>query len=151
MRFSSGSRPTSDINVTPLVDVVLVLLIIFMVVTPLVEKDIEVHLPEEQQDDPEGPAQQLVVQITASGELVLNAEHLSMEELGGRLKKVLRARPRGERLVFFLPEEKASYGMVVEVLSTAKTSGADILGMVTIDLSAQQVAVPAAGATTPPP
>jgi biopolymer transport protein ExbD/biopolymer transport protein TolR len=153
VRFTSGQRPNSDINVTPLVDVVLVLLIIFMVVTPLLEKDIEVRLPEEAQDEtlemPPDQQTQLMVQISASGELALNFEHLSVDELGERLKKALRAKPRGERLVFFLPEEKANYGLVVKALDTAKSSGAEILGMVTTDFSARQATAP--GAAKPPP
>jgi biopolymer transport protein ExbD/biopolymer transport protein TolR len=139
--FASGKRPNSDINVTPLVDVVLVLLIIFMVVTPLLEKDIEVRLPEEQDEHQELPPDQqsqLMVQISSAGEVALNSQHLSLDELGEQLTKALRAKPRGERLVFFLPEEQANYGVVVKALDIAKTSGADILGMVTTDLSAQQ-------------
>ena len=157
MRFSSGSRPNSDINVTPLVDVVLVLLIIFMVVTPLLEKDIEVRLPEEQDDlSPPPPDQQaqMVVQISAGGEVALNSEHVSMDDLGERLKKVLRSKPKGERLVFFLPEDKANYGVVVKALDTAKTSGADILGMVTTDIGSTPPATaagPGTAAATPPP
>jgi len=155
--FQSGKRPNSDINVTPLVDVVLVLLIIFMVVTPLLEKDIEVRLPEEQDEHPEyAPDEQtqLVVQISAAGELALNSEHLaSVDELGERLTKAFRNKRKGDRLVFFLPEESANYGMVVKALDTAKTSGADILGMITTDLNAQaQGGAPAPGAppATPP-
>ena len=144
-------RPQSDINVTPLVDVVLVLLIIFMVVTPLLEKDISVRLPEDQDEQLELPPDQqsqIVVQISATGELALNTERLSFEQLEERLRKALKSKPRGERLVFFLPEEQANYGVVVQALDTAKSSGADILGMVTIDLSAQaQQTTPA----SPPP
>ena len=150
--FQSGKRPNSDINVTPLVDVVLVLLIIFMVVTPLLEKDIEVRLPDEQEEHPEYPPDeqsQLVVQISAAGELALNSEHLaSVDELGERLTKAFRSKRKGDRLVFFLPEETANYGSVVKALDTAKRSGADILGMVTTDLSAQ--AAQGGSAATPP-
>ena len=67
---SAQGRPNSDINVTPLVDVVLVLLIIFMVVTPLLEKDIEVRVPDDTEQDvqPEDPQDQLVVSIDESGQ-----------------------------------------------------------------------------------
>jgi biopolymer transport protein ExbD/biopolymer transport protein TolR len=95
---------------------------------------------------------QMVVQISSSGEVALNSEHISMEDLGERLKKALRSKPKGERLVFFLPEEKANYGVVVKALDTAKTSGADILGMVTTDLPPGTASAPGAAATasTPP-
>ena len=152
--FQSGKRPNSDINVTPLVDVVLVLLIIFMVVTPLLEKDIEVRLPEEQDEHQEfAPDEQtqLVVQVSAAGELALNSEHLgSVDELGERLAKAFRAKRKGDRLVFFLPEEGANYGTVVKALDMAKSSGADTLGMVTTDINAQPgAAPPGATAATP--
>ena len=71
-----ATRPNSDINITPLVDVVLVLLIIFMVVTPLLEKDIGVRVPatEQVEEKTEVPPDQLVVHIEASGELSINQE-----------------------------------------------------------------------------
>ena len=152
----SGKAPNSDINVTPLVDVVLVLLIIFMVVTPLLEKDISVRLPDDPDDEalPADPQSQIVVQISAAGEVALNTEHLAIDALGERLTKALKSKPKGERLVFFLPEDKANYGIVVKALDIAKSSGADILGMVTTDLSQQQPAVGVAGdatAASPPP
>jgi biopolymer transport protein ExbD/biopolymer transport protein TolR len=154
----TGQQPLGDINVTPLVDIVLVMLIIFMVVTPLIEKEIEIRLPEEQQDDvlemPPDQQNQIVVQISATGEVALNTERLSMEQLGERLTKALNAKRKGDRLVFFLPEEKANYGIVVKALDTAKASGADILGMVTTDLSQQapgQLAPPGVGEATAAP
>ncbi|HZN92448.1 MAG TPA: biopolymer transporter ExbD [Myxococcales bacterium] len=150
-RKPEGKPPASDINVTPLVDIVLVLLIIFMVVTPLIEKDIEIRLPDEKQDEtmelPPDQQSQIMVQISAAGELALNTEHIaSMEELGERLKRALKNKSKGDRLVFFLPEDKANYGIVVQALDIAKVSGADILGMVTMDMSA-----PPAGGGAPTP
>ena len=159
VRAASDTKPLGDINVTPLVDIVLVMLIIFMVVTPLIEKDIEIRLPDEKQDEtmelPPDQQSQIMVQISAAGELALNTEHISsVEELGERLKKALKAKSKGDRLVFFLPEDKANYGVVVKALDTAKASGADILGMVTMDMSAQPPpggAAPEAAAAPPPP
>jgi len=159
-RKPGSTPPASDINVTPLVDIVLVLLIIFMVVTPLIEKDIEIRLPDEKQDEtmelPPDQQSQIMVQISAAGELALNTEHIAnMDELGERLKRALKSKSKGDRLVFFLPEDKANYGIVVQALDTAKVSGADILGMVTMDMNAQPPpggAAPEATAapTTPP-
>src|SRR5215813_15576968 len=83
-------RPNSDINVTPLVDVVLVLLIIFMVLTPLLEKDIMVRVPEteEVQDPQEVPPDQLVVSVSPEGEFSINQEKIPEAEYVDKLKRV---------------------------------------------------------------
>jgi biopolymer transport protein TolR len=127
-------RPNSDINVTPLVDVVLVLLIIFMVVTPLLEKDISVRVPDEdtQNVPPEDlPQDQLVVTIDPSGQIKLNSEALDDEAFKTRIKRVLAAKPYDEKIVFFIPDDKAPYPRVVQALDWSRAGGAYILGVVT--------------------
>jgi biopolymer transport protein TolR len=154
-----STPPNSDINVTPLVDVVLVLLIIFMVLTPLLEKDIEVRVPEtEVETTPPDTNDQLVVQITEAGAIKINAEQMpSPEEYVTRLKRMLAAKPREERVVFFMAEDKANYGQLITVMDGAKTAGAVVLGMATEDLpQGAQVpgtegAVPAPDVPPPPP
>src|SRR6516165_9825693 len=87
-------RPNSDINVTPLVDVVLVLLIIFMVVTPLLEKDIMVRVPDEENETVEEPdPEQLVVTIDEQGGIKLNSEALGDDDYQTRIKRALAAKP----------------------------------------------------------
>ena len=130
----SEGRPNSDINVTPLVDVVLVLLIIFMVVTPLLEKDIMVRVPDEDQPEevqPEDLADQLVVTIDPSGQIKLNSEALDDDAYKTRIARALAAKAYDEKLVFFLPDDKAPYPRVVQVLDWTRTGGAHILGVVT--------------------
>ena len=130
----SEGRPNSDINVTPLVDVVLVLLIIFMVVTPLLEKDIMVRVPDEDQPEevqPEDLADQLVVTIDPSGQIKLNSEALDDDAYKTRIARALAAKSYDEKLVFFLPDDKAPYPRVVQVLDWTRTGGAHILGVVT--------------------
>jgi biopolymer transport protein ExbD len=126
-------RPNSEINVTPLVDVVLVLLIIFMVVTPLMERDIDVRVPESEQveDQTEVPPDQLVVSIDAQGKLALNQEVVDQAEYASRLKRVLAAKPVGERVVFFTADDEASYALLVAALDGARLAGAETLGMMT--------------------
>jgi biopolymer transport protein ExbD/biopolymer transport protein TolR len=152
------SRPNSDINVTPLVDVVLVLLIIFMVLTPLLEKDIEVRVPETEVENIQpDTTDQLVVQLTEAGAIKINAETMGgQEEYVTRLKRILAAKPRDERVVFFMAEDKANYGALIGVMDGAKTAGAVVLGMATEDLpqgavvpGAEGAAVPEAPAPTP--
>jgi biopolymer transport protein TolR len=132
-KFSiSEGRPNSDINVTPLVDVVLVLLIIFMVVTPLLEKDIQVRVPDEDTETvPEPDPSQIVVSVEESGNIKLNSELVDDASYIERMKRVLAAKPPEERLVFFIPEEKANYGRFVFALDGARAAGAKILGVIT--------------------
>jgi biopolymer transport protein TolR len=130
-----ASAPNSDINVTPLVDVVLVLLIIFMVLTPLLEKNIEVRVPEtEQTDDPTPPDPndtQIVVQINKEGEYSINTEKIAPADYMTRLQKMLNAKKKEDRVVFFMADDKASYGKLVAALDGAKAAGAKILGFAT--------------------
>jgi biopolymer transport protein ExbD len=128
-----AGRPNSDINVTPLVDVVLVLLIIFMVVTPLLEKDIDVRVPatEQVETQQEVPPEQIVVGLDADGALSINTEKIEPQEYVNRLKRILAARAPGDKLVFFMPEDKANYAKLVTALDGAKQAGAETLGMMT--------------------
>ncbi|HTN52984.1 MAG TPA: biopolymer transporter ExbD [Anaeromyxobacter sp.] len=137
-----AGRPNSDINVTPLVDVVLVLLIIFMVVTPLLEKMIRVRVPDaeqnEQQDTP--PQAQLVVSVGEDGAIAINSEKVADDAYVARLKRVLAAKAPGDRLVFFSADDKAKYARLVTALDGARQAGAEILTMTTEPMA------PAAGA-----
>jgi len=147
-------RPNSDINVTPLVDVVLVLLIIFMVLTPLLDKMLRVRVPdaEEQEDQPQPQDNsQLVVSVNSEGKVAINAEVLEDDEYVSRLKRVVAARAAGDRLVFFTADDKARYGRLIVALDGARKAGAEILTMTTEPMAAAtgantQSAVP----TTPP-
>ena len=107
-RFSvrPTSNPTSDINVTPLVDVVLVMLIMFMVVTPLLEKDIEVRVPSTEQVEvqKEVPKDQLVVRINAAGELKINTETVTADKYVERLKQILAPRSQEDKVVFIVAD-----------------------------------------------
>ena len=91
----SGVR--SDINITPLVDVVLVLLIIFMVVTPLLEKDIDVRVPDQEQVEVQTdvPPDQLVVSVDAAGRFKINSDAVGDAEYVERLKRAVAAKARG--------------------------------------------------------
>src|SRR3954471_12618470 len=90
-RIKPASTPNSEINVTPLVDVVLVLLIIFMVVTPLFEKDIEVRVPDTEQaeDLSEVPPDQLVVSVDKDNKIRINADEIADADYVEKMKKVV--------------------------------------------------------------
>jgi biopolymer transport protein ExbD len=121
----------SEINVTPLVDVVLVLLIIFMVVTPLLEKDFAVRIPSTEQVETtnEVPPDQIVVRIEASGAFRVNGELATPEAYVQTLKDRLDPRAPADRIVFITPEDEASYPKLVEALEGARRAGAQTLGM----------------------
>nr|WP_257461447.1 biopolymer transporter ExbD [Archangium lipolyticum] len=134
-----ATPPNSDINVTPLVDVVLVLLIIFMVVTPLLEKDIEVRIPETEDVPVEQMPQdnnQLIVKLDANGTYSINTDPVSPEEYVGKLKRMLAAKTKEDRIVFFVADDKANYGKLVAAFDGAKQAGAFVLGMATEDIPA---------------
>ena len=148
------SKANSDINVTPLVDVVLVLLIIFMVVTPLLEKDIQVRIPETEEQtepQPETPQNQLVVAVKENGDVLLNNEPIAPDQYVERLKRVLAAKSGDDKLVFFMPDDKANYGKLITALDGAKAAGAKILGMVTTEIGAGAPGAPAEGGAPPAP
>jgi biopolymer transport protein ExbD len=133
LHVQPAKRPNSDINITPLVDVVLVLLIIFMVVTPLLEKDIGVRVPatEEVEQRAEVPPDQLVVHLDGTGELTINNEKVSRAEYVPRLRGLLERKAANDRLVFMLADEAASYGALLGVIDEAKQAGAETIGMAT--------------------
>src|SRR5512138_636158 len=142
-------RPNSDINVTPLVDVVLVLLIIFMVVTPLLDKMLRVRVPDaEQTEQYEQPTQtQIVVSVRKDGHVLINNEEVDDDAYVTRLRRALAARAAGDRLVFFSAEDDALYQRLVLALDGARQAGAEIMTMTTEPMGATAAA--AAPAATP--
>jgi biopolymer transport protein TolR len=128
----AGSINT-DINVTPLVDVVLVLLIIFMVVTPLLEKDIAVKTPstEKVEVQTEVPPDQIIVYIDSRGEMRLNTENIAAGQLVGKLKPLLEVKQPADRIVFVVADDKLNYAKFITVLDGTKEAGAKTLGFAT--------------------
>jgi biopolymer transport protein ExbD len=147
----AAGEPNSSINITPLVDVVLVLLIIFMVVTPLLEKDINVRVPKTEvvEEKTEVPPDQLVVRIEKNGDLTINNEKVPQAELVDRLTAILKKKAANDKLVFIAADDSANYGALVSVLDRAKQAGAETIGMATEVSSAAPDAPPAPPA--PPP
>jgi biopolymer transport protein ExbD len=125
-------RVTADINVTPLVDVVLVLLIIFMVVTPLAQADLPVEVPRTATAGPDAPGEpQVVVTLDAAGQLRIDDVPVAQEDYGARLRQVLAQRPAGTRRLFFQADDRVNYAVLVSALDTARSAGAQTLEVVT--------------------
>ena len=124
----AASRP--DINVTPLVDVVLVLLIIFMVIVPLVERSLAVATPPMQETEaPQAPEDQLVLEVLADGTVRVNRAQVALPELDAHLRSALARRK--DKVVFFTADDAANFERAVSALDAAKAAGAKTIGMLT--------------------
>lgn len=117
----------SEINVTPLVDVMLVLLIIFMVTAPLMQQGMDVNLPAAKGKDLP-PEERLTVTINKRGKVFLNKEKLTPAELRARLEAIGKTRSPD---VFLRADRDVPYGLVVKVMSAIKEAGVEKLGMIT--------------------
>jgi len=125
--------PTAAINVTPLVDVVLVLLIIFMVVTPLLDRLIALSLPDtaKVENTQDVPINQILVKVARDGALTINGRTVEPAKYVASLHKRLKNRAPADRVVFVDAEEQARYALLVAAIDGAKEAGAQSIGMAT--------------------
>ncbi|HVZ71583.1 MAG TPA: biopolymer transporter ExbD [Polyangia bacterium] len=136
MAFSVGGakgRPSGEINVTPLIDIVLVLLIIFMVMTPVMLKELVAKVPQKSTElVPQPPGDNpIVVAVDAHDAVTLNGEAVAAESLAGAVGERL-AHDR-QKVVFFKIDDDASYGTAVRIMDVCKGAGAATLGIITKD------------------
>ena len=130
---SSDLRVLSEINVTPLVDVMLVLLVIFMVTTPLLQRGTDVQLPQAQHSDVR-EERRITLTLTREGRLYLDEQEIPRTALRDRLAAL--ARTEG-RQVYFRGDAQVAYGLVIEVMDALKGAGIETVGMVTERISAR--------------
>ena len=128
-RPGSTHRPLSEINVTPFVDVMLVLLIIFMVTAPMMQQGIDVDLPETTTQNLRIRDEPLVLTVKKGGEYFLGRREIPEAELSDKLEAILQGLDRKE--IFLRADKGARYGAVVKALAAARQAGATKLGMVT--------------------
>ncbi|MEZ4288733.1 MAG: biopolymer transporter ExbD [Polyangiales bacterium] len=134
---SSGKkgRPAPEMNVTPLVDVVLVLLIIFMVIMPMVPAHFWVHVPDKPEEMQEPPPpdpneqQPIVISVNKAGEFQINRDVVTDAEFSAKLERILIARQ--ERKVFFDAADDAPYDRAVHALDLARAGGAAHIALLT--------------------
>jgi biopolymer transport protein TolR len=130
MMFASNSdRLMSDINVTPFVDVMLVLLIIFMVTAPMMMQGVDVALPETTSQPLPSSKEHLIITINEKNQIFINDYQVTIDFLQEKLSKILEGREHRE--VYLRADKNISYGVVVNVMSEIKGAGVEKLGMVT--------------------
>ncbi|MBI3593314.1 MAG: protein TolR [Nitrospirae bacterium] len=126
MRPTRNRTVLSEINVTPLVDVMLVLLIIFMVTAPLLQQGVDVNLPKAKGRDLP-PEERVSIVIKKGGAIYLNDNAISMDELTKKLSSISKLNPT----VFLKADKDVPYGLVVEIMGEVKEAGIEKLGMIT--------------------
>ena len=128
-RRSAASRPISDINITPLVDVILVLLIIFMVTAPMLQMGIDVNLPRVKAKTVDVGEEKLILTINNGEEIFINKYKTSITGLQAKLENIFSSRI--DREIFMRADKEVPYGFVVRVMSEVRKAGVDKLGMIT--------------------
>jgi len=129
VRPGSTQRPLSEINVTPFVDVALVLLVIFMVTAPMMEQGVDVDLPKTTTQDLRVQDEPLIITVQKDGTYFLARTEVSEQELGEKLQAILEG--LDDKAVFLRADGAARYESVVKALAAARLAGATKLGMVT--------------------
>jgi len=132
MTFDQGSPANdsiSQINVTPLVDVMLVLLIIFMVTAPILQQGVSVDLPKVSSGPLAGQEEQLVVNVAKGGQFFLNDTPMTAEQLTSKLRAIAAARP--DRQLYVRADQSVPYGDVMRVMGAVHDAGLVRVGLVT--------------------
>jgi biopolymer transport protein TolR len=129
----SGRQTLTEINVTPLVDVMLVLLIIFMVTAPLIQQGVEVSLPEARAKAVDAEEQKLVLSIKSDKSLYLGSSEDAARIPFDALEDKLRANARAmkDRELYLMADKTLPYGFVVDVMATVQRAGITNVGMIT--------------------
>lgn len=138
MAVGTSSGAISEMNVIPLIDILLVLIVIFMVITPLTPRGLDALVPQ-----PAPPGQQqtdamadrtVVVQILANGSLMINQEETTWETMGSRLEEVFKA--RAEKVAFVKGEDEVRFHVVARAIDIMRNSGIEKVGLITARIEA---------------
>ena len=125
----SGKKFMSDINVTPFVDVMLVMLIIFMVTAPMMMQGVEVNLPQTTTKSIKTKEDPLILTVNKKREILLENHQLKLEDLETKIKKIFKY--RRDKEVLLRADREVPYGFVIKVIASVKRAGIDKLGMIT--------------------
>ena len=134
MSSGGGGGFTSDINVTPMVDIMLVLLIIFMVITPFLQQGVSVALPRDMNNPDEDPAiikeSSVVVAITENGDIYIGKKKIDADQLKTEIDQKMAGKVDTERIVYLRSDINANYGQVVSTINLIRDAGIDQIGLV---------------------
>ena len=122
-------RANSEMNITPLVDVLPVLLIIFMATLPLNQRGIDVNLPDQTAPPGAAPSPQIVLEYSGDKRVLIKTQEVTLQELDARLKEVYES--RRDKTMFIMAAGSLRYGDIVRVIDSAKGAGVDRVGIVT--------------------
>jgi len=159
MSSGGGGGVSSDINVTPMVDIMLVILIIFMVITPFLQQGVSVALPRDMNNPDEDPAiikeTSVVVAITDTGKLYIGKKEIDKDALKAQIDEKMATKEDKDRIVYIRSDVNANYGQVVETINLIRDAGIDQIGLVADKKKGPGSANPATGgpgdpATTTP-
>lgn len=131
MSMSQSSKGSmADINMTPMIDILLVLLVIFILAQPMLQRSIDIQLPveKEEEEEQQGDAAVIVLEITNNGSYFLNTAPVAKSALRARLVEVYAARP--DKVLFVKAEGGVSYGTVVDAMDLARGAGVEVVGAV---------------------
>jgi biopolymer transport protein TolR len=129
-----GKKVNSNINVTPMVDVMLVLLIIFMVITPMLNNKVNVDLPKANAAvimENANKEDAVTVAITRDGRAHLGGDQVTMDDLAAKISAKLENKPEGEKQVYMRADIRASYGKVMDAVDQIRAAGVSQLGLLT--------------------
>jgi biopolymer transport protein TolR len=147
MQGGGGGGMQSEINVTPMVDIMLVLLIIFMVVTPFLQKGITVAIPRDLRNPDEDQAinkeTSVIISIPQDGEYFLGKKKANLDELKSAVEKALANKKEEDKIVYIKSGVEVSYGEVVKVINAVREKGVDKIGLVADRKKKGAAAVPA--------
>jgi len=132
VKRDEGKKVNSNINVTPMVDVMLVLLIIFMVITPMLNNKVNVNLAQTNNAtmmDDASKEDAITVAITRDGQVFLGTDRTTIDQLGAQVRDKLENKT--SKMVFFRSDARAHYGTVMDTIDAVRTAGVDEIGMLT--------------------
>ena len=135
-RDEDGYGVLSEINITPFVDVMLVLLVIFMVTAPFLQQGIDIDLPAAKTPEIKMESDPIILTVKEDGEIYIDKYTISLEDIPEKLAQIMKA--KGSEEVFLRADRDVRYGLVVQVMAETKRAGATRLGMITAPVKEEE-------------